>query len=108
MHAGGIGTATGKALLRSKNTKLALLFSPFEAARVKPVISEVYNDAPEVRAYECDITSSDSVDNAFAAISKDDSGFPSTYLDAFTSSPTADTTFRGPLELRASSLSAFT
>jgi NAD(P)-dependent dehydrogenase (short-subunit alcohol dehydrogenase family) len=73
---GGIGTATGK-LLHFQGAKIALLYAPFEADKVKPTIEEVYGSEGETKAYECDITSPESVEKAFAAIAKDDIAFPS-------------------------------
>lgn len=73
---GGIGTATGK-MLHAQGAKIALLYAPFEAERVKPTISEVYGSDAETKAYECDITSPSSVESAFASIAKDNIAFPS-------------------------------
>lgn len=73
---GGIGTATGK-MLHAQGAKIALLYAPFEAERVKPTISEAYGSDSGANAYECDITSPTSVEAAFAAIAKDDMAFPS-------------------------------
>ncbi|KAK5166867.1 uncharacterized protein LTR77_007596 [Saxophila tyrrhenica] len=73
---GGIGSATGK-VLHSQGAKIALLYAPFEADRVKPTIEETYGSDADAKAYECDITSPDSVDQAFAAIAKDEIAFPS-------------------------------
>ena len=72
---GGIGSATGK-LLHSQGAKVALLFAPFEAERVKPSIEETYGSGSDAKAYECDITSPDSVESAFVAIAKDGVAFP--------------------------------
>ena len=74
--AGGIGSATGK-LLHSQGAKIALLYAPFEAERVEPTITETYGEGSDAKAYECDITSPESVEKAFAAIAKDDVAFPS-------------------------------
>lgn len=79
---GGLGSATGK-LLHSQGAKLALLYAPFEADKLQPTISETYGYGSEeeakdkVKGYECDITSPESVEKAFAAISKDSTAFPS-------------------------------
>lgn len=83
---GGIGSAIGK-LLHGEGAKLALLYAPFEADRVKPTISETYagaspNAVDSVKAYECDITSPDSVQQAFSAIAKEDAGFPSILVNS--------------------------
>lgn len=80
-YTGGIGSATGKSLY-AQGAELALLYAPFEADRVKPILSEVYEDSPKVKAYECDITSPAGVEQAFAAISKDHSAFPSILINA--------------------------
>lgn len=73
---GGIGSATGKAL-HAQGAKIALLYAPFEASRVKSTITETYGSEDAASAYPCDITSPDSVSSAFAAISKDAIAFPS-------------------------------
>ena len=73
---GGIGSATGK-LLHSQGAKIALLYAPFEADRVKANIEETYGSGTETRAYPCDVTSPDSVEQAFASIAKDEIAFPS-------------------------------
>ncbi|KAK3637861.1 hypothetical protein LTR56_013464 [Elasticomyces elasticus] len=78
---GGIGSVTAKAL-HSSGAKLALLYAPFEAARVQMALEGYGPTSNDVKAYECDITSSDSVTNAFAAIAKDDIAFPSILVNA--------------------------
>jgi NAD(P)-dependent dehydrogenase (short-subunit alcohol dehydrogenase family) len=78
---GGIGSATGK-LLHAQGAKLALLYAPFEANRVESTIEETYGSKSEAKAYECDITSPDSVEQAFASIAKDDIAFPSILVNA--------------------------
>ncbi|EMC93386.1 hypothetical protein BAUCODRAFT_75729 [Baudoinia panamericana UAMH 10762] len=97
---GGIGSATGK-LLRSNGAKLALLYAPFEAHRVKQTLSDVFDHDGEAAAtgniatYECDITSPESVSRAFAAIAEDDAAFPSILVNAagyVNLSPLEDTT----------------
>ncbi|KAK3701912.1 hypothetical protein LTR37_015223 [Vermiconidia calcicola] len=77
---GGIGSATGK-LLHSQGAKLALLHAPFEAEHVQSAL-ETYGDTSDVKAYECDITSPESVEKAFAAIATDDVAFPSILVNA--------------------------
>lgn len=70
---GGIGTRVALSL-RAQNARLALLYAPFEASRVKPTLRDVFSTTTEnadIRAYECDITSPTSVDSAFAAINAD-------------------------------------
>ena len=82
-YIGGIGSVSGK-FLHAQGAKLALLYAPFEASRVKSAISEAYGSSSEdhVRPYECDITSPDSVSAAFDAIAKDAVAFPSILLNA--------------------------
>ncbi|KXT12050.1 hypothetical protein AC579_4692 [Pseudocercospora musae] len=73
---GALGTVTGK-LLRSNGATLALLYAPFEKARVDPTIESAYGaNADGIKAYECDVTTASSVHSAFAAIAKDDAAFP--------------------------------
>ncbi|KAI9154659.1 NAD-dependent glycerol dehydrogenase [Paramyrothecium foliicola] len=75
---GGIGSAVG-ALFRQQGAQLALLYAPFEASNVRSVIEETYGpgDHNDIKAYECDITSPESVDAAFTAIASDNAAFPS-------------------------------
>ena len=47
-----------------------------------PTISEFYNDSPDVEAHVCDITSPASVEQAFATIAENESGFPSILVNA--------------------------
>lgn len=68
--------------MQVQGAKLALLYAPFEAERVKTALSEIYNNSEAVKTYECDITSAESVANAFAAIAKDDVAFPSILINA--------------------------
>lgn len=81
-----MGSATGK-LLHSQGAKLALLYAPFEVEKFKPTLEENYGysssqDAGgKIKGYECDITSSDSITNAFEAIAKDDVAFPSMLIN---------------------------
>lgn len=81
--AGGIGSLTGK-VLRSQGASLALLYAPFESKTVGPTLRQVFDsDTPDnVKTYECDITSKTSVDQAFAAIQKDDGEIPSILVNA--------------------------
>lgn len=82
---GGIGSLTGK-LLRHQGAKLALLYAPSEAEKVKPTINKVFEDsegaATGIKAYECDIVSPDSVEAAFSAILNDNPAFPSILINA--------------------------
>lgn len=82
---GGIGSLTGK-LLRAHGAKLALLYAPFETSKVKPTLKETFNEDVEaltdVKAYECDITSPDSVQAAFSAILNENAAFPSMLVNA--------------------------
>ncbi|CAK4033793.1 L-xylulose reductase [Lecanosticta acicola] len=77
---GGIGSVTAN-LLRSRGTKLALLYAPLESERVRPVLKDIFDTEPEsssdIKAYECDITSANSVQDAFDAIASDNTAFPS-------------------------------
>ncbi|TKA76574.1 hypothetical protein B0A55_04063 [Friedmanniomyces simplex] len=78
---GGIGSVTAKAL-RSGGARLALLYAPFEASRVTPALGEYGQISDDVKPYECDITSAESVNKAFAAIAKDATAFPSILVNA--------------------------
>ena len=83
-NAGGIGSATGR-LLHSEGAKIALLFAPFEFKDVKPTISSNYGydeDNGDVKAYQCDITSPESVNQAFSNIQRDNAAFPSILVNA--------------------------
>lgn len=83
MLVGGIGSLAGK-LLHSQGASLALLYAPFEAKTVKPILGKVFDsDTPDnVKTYECDITSQTSVSQAFGAIKDDDRAFPSILVNA--------------------------
>jgi len=61
-----------------------VLYAPFEAQKVEPILSDVYGQGAdaEINAYECDITSPDSVNQAFAAIGQDSKAFPSILVNA--------------------------
>ena len=81
---GGIGSATAK-LLRSQGAKLALLYAPFEESRVKPVLStfEGHEEkSKDIQAYSCDVSSPDSVTQAFDSIAADNAAFPSILVNA--------------------------
>lgn len=79
--AGGIGRASGKNL-HAQGANIAILYAPFEADTVQKTISETYQDSSKVKAYECDITSPESVDKAFAAIKEDGVAIPSILINA--------------------------
>lgn len=81
---GGIGTVTAEAL-RGQGARLALLYAPFEKDKVQPALSSYgkYDEhAKEIQTYPCDITSPESVQNAFDAISEDNTAFPSMLVNA--------------------------
>lgn len=53
---------------------MAILYAPFEAARRDELLEQGYgggSDLNEVRTYECDITSPDSVEAAFSSLEKE-------------------------------------
>ncbi|KAK0826857.1 hypothetical protein LTR91_019008 [Friedmanniomyces endolithicus] len=78
---GGIGSVTAKTL-RSKGANLALLYAPFEASIVEAALETYGPAADDVKMYECDITSPESVNRAFAAIGDDAVAFPSILVNA--------------------------
>ncbi|KAI5366600.1 Putative short-chain dehydrogenase/reductase SDR, NAD(P)-binding domain superfamily [Septoria linicola] len=79
---GGLGSVTGK-LLRSQGAQLALLYAPSEKSQVQPAISKVFgSESDDIKSYACDVTSHVSVKEAFAAIAKDDTAFPSMLVNA--------------------------
>ncbi|KAK0959680.1 hypothetical protein LTS01_021285 [Friedmanniomyces endolithicus] len=78
---GGIGSVTAKTL-RSNGAKLALLYAPFEASRVEAALETYDQIGDDVKSYECDITSPESVNRAFAAIGNDAVAFPSILVNA--------------------------
>ncbi|KAJ5220226.1 hypothetical protein N7468_009430 [Penicillium chermesinum] len=69
---GGLGTSIGQKL-RQQGARLAILYAPFEAAKKDQLLETSYGSAnPEgVHAYECDITSPDSVRSAFASLNEE-------------------------------------
>lgn len=74
-------------LLRSQGAKLALLYAPFEADKVKSTLDGVYGsmssaEADAVKAYACDVTNPKSVEDTFAAITSDRAAFPSILVNA--------------------------
>lgn len=79
---GGLGCAIGK-VLRQQGARLALLYAPFEAKSVATVLEETYGSGehPDINTYACDITSPQSVQDAFAAIESDNTAFPSMLIN---------------------------
>ncbi|KAL4945504.1 hypothetical protein BDV06DRAFT_219195 [Aspergillus oleicola] len=74
---GGLGSSIGKKL-RAEGARLAILYAPFEASRRDELLHAGYYDAPsttkkdvDIRTYECNITSPDSVKTAFAALNEE-------------------------------------
>ena len=67
-----IGSVTGQ-LFRQRGAKLALLYAPFESSRKDEILHKTYGstDTPGVKAYECDITSPESVTSTFKSIDSD-------------------------------------
>ncbi|KFH43508.1 L-xylulose reductase-like protein [Hapsidospora chrysogenum ATCC 11550] len=74
---GGIGSAIGK-LFRAQGARLALLYAPFEEESVGPTLEEVYGSRnhTDIATYACDITSPQSVQDAFDAIAAANTAFP--------------------------------
>ncbi|KAL2869722.1 putative short-chain dehydrogenase/reductase [Aspergillus lucknowensis] len=72
---GGLGSCIGKKL-RAQGAHLAILYAPFEASRRDELLEAGYGygtegkkkDENEIRTFECDITSPDSVTSAFASL----------------------------------------
>ncbi|CAG8060379.1 unnamed protein product [Penicillium salamii] len=87
---GGLGSSIGKKL-RQQGAKLAILYAPFEASRRDQLLESGYgadSDLDDIRTYECDITSADSVQSAFTALEKNnfelassDLAFPSMLIN---------------------------
>lgn len=70
LSSGGLGSSIGKKL-RQQGARLAILYAPFEAARHDELLETGYGSATksdEIRSYECDITSPQSVESAFSAL----------------------------------------
>ncbi|KAJ6114491.1 hypothetical protein N7486_000269 [Penicillium sp. IBT 16267x] len=70
---GGLGSSIGQKL-RQEGARLAILYAPFEAARRDQLLETGYGsstDLDDIRTYECDITSPESVQSAFDALEKD-------------------------------------
>ncbi|KAF2218574.1 short chain dehydrogenase [Elsinoe ampelina] len=85
---GGLGSATALALRRN-SARIALLYAPFETPRKDEVLTSTFGSTspPDVRAYECDITSDESIQSTFAAIGRDSErgshpAFPSILVNA--------------------------
>lgn len=85
LRCAGIGSITAK-LFRSQGARLALLYNPMESERVRPVLKEVFdtdsNSPSDIKTYECDITSANSVQDAFNAIESDNTAFPSMLVNS--------------------------
>ncbi|GAB1200447.1 hypothetical protein APSETT444_009820 [Aspergillus pseudonomiae] len=70
---GGLGSSIGQKL-RQQGARLAILYAPFEAGRRDQLLESTYGrvrDSDEIRTYECDITSPESVQSAFKALDKE-------------------------------------
>jgi NAD(P)-dependent dehydrogenase (short-subunit alcohol dehydrogenase family) len=90
-NTGGLGSSIGKKL-RQQGARLAILYAPFEAVRRDELLESGYgsiHSRNEIRTYECDITSPESVHSAFNKL-KDELVAPS-------SSSLADRAFPGIL-----------
>lgn len=74
-----------------------MLYAPFEEDSVASVLEEVYGSSshPDIATYPCDITSPQSVQDAFDAIASDATAFPSLLINSagyVNLSPLEDTT----------------
>ncbi|KAJ5325531.1 uncharacterized protein N7506_008633 [Penicillium brevicompactum] len=72
---GGLGSSIGKKL-RQQGARLAILYAPFEASRRDELLESGYGadtNIDEIHTYECDITSSDSVQSAFHLLERKNS-----------------------------------
>ncbi|RAH44449.1 putative short-chain dehydrogenase/reductase [Aspergillus brunneoviolaceus CBS 621.78] len=72
---GGLGTSIGQKL-RRQGAQLAILYAPFEAARRDQLLEAGYGAAAShhhrnIHTYECDITSPESVESAFASLAEE-------------------------------------
>ncbi|KAA8650867.1 hypothetical protein EYZ11_004700 [Aspergillus tanneri] len=70
---GGLGSSIGKKLSQ-QGARLAILYAPFEAVRRDELLEAGYGgilNKDGIRAYECDITSPDSVQIAFNTMEKE-------------------------------------
>lgn len=60
--------------MRQEGARIAILYAPFEAARRDELLEAGYSGVPnvdDVRAYECDITSPESVESAFSTVERE-------------------------------------
>lgn len=82
LPAGGLGSAVAHRL-RELGADVALLYAPFEAARVEETLKRVFDsETPDqVHTFECDITSEPSVRQVFDEIKKLEP-FPSILINA--------------------------
>ena len=80
---GGLGSAIGSRF-HKQGIKLALLYAPFEASKVDETLEEVYGSRSKagIVTYACDITSPESVKNAFSAIQSDNTAFPTILINS--------------------------
>lgn len=72
-NAGGLGSNIGKKLLQ-QGARLAILYAPFEAPRHDELLRAGYGDAPNsanISTYACDITSPESVQQAYDTLEKE-------------------------------------
>lgn len=75
---GGLGSSIGKKL-RQQGARLAILYAPFEASHRDEFLATRYaddsstaaNPLEDIHTYECDITSPESVENAFSTLEKE-------------------------------------
>lgn len=71
---GGLGSSIGKKL-RQQGARLAILYAPFEAPHRDELLATRYGetDTPldDIRTYECDITSPESVESAFSTLARE-------------------------------------
>lgn len=69
MVPGGLGSSIGKKL-HQQGARLAIIYAPFEASRRDQLLDSGYSgcNLDDIYTYECDITSSESVQSAFHSI----------------------------------------
>lgn len=72
---GGLGSSIGQKL-RQQGARLAILYAPFEAAHRDELLATRYGETPDaplddIRTYECDITSPESVESTFSSLERD-------------------------------------
>ncbi|OKL61834.1 hypothetical protein UA08_02294 [Talaromyces atroroseus] len=80
---GGIGSITGKKLIQ-QGSRLAILYAPFEVRHRDELLETRYKGAgniDNIRMYECDITSPESVSTTFDSLKKDTTAFPSILIN---------------------------